>query len=196
MHFIYGLVDPDTSRVFYVGRSRNPSQRFTSHLSDNGNSDKAQWIRKLASEGKQPSLMILEECMTEVEVVRAERFWITLGEKSGWKLLNNVNAVDLWAHEPELHSARKDKQTKAKRNNQPWGLDLTKVPESVANVFLEFYDPEYNNLARGGRAEAKRVLFGYDFANAGRDATEQARIVEHFFNMWRSQRETKRESAN
>ena len=74
--FIYGLVDPDTFEVRYVGKSNDPNSRFYAHLEDfEGNPWKYRWISKLRRANKKPKLVILEEVL-ESTWQKAERKWI------------------------------------------------------------------------------------------------------------------------
>jgi len=65
--FIYGLKSNKTNKIRYVGKSDNPTRRFTSHISDTKKhllrnlslSYKERW---LISEDFDISLVIIEEC--------------------------------------------------------------------------------------------------------------------------------------
>ena len=66
------------------------------------------------------------------------------------------------------------------------GKDISTVPAQVAEVFRKYYNPETGDLDRGGRAEAKRALFGAkNVAEKGRRATEQAAAVNEHFQRWK-----------
>jgi hypothetical protein len=69
--------------------------------------------------------------------------------------------------------------------DEPTG-DTSNVPTQVAEVFRKYYNPETGDLDRGGRAAAKRALFGAkNVAEKGRRATEQAAAVNEHFQRWK-----------
>src|SRR5687767_750207 len=63
--FIYGLADPETQAVHYIGRSRNPKQRYNGHLTEARTSpllsSKTLWLSELLAQGLKPTLLVLEE---------------------------------------------------------------------------------------------------------------------------------------
>ena len=62
--YIYGLVDPRTGYVRYVGKSHNPKNRLNGHLIERrlkDNTHKSHWLNSLVSCGLKPELIILEE---------------------------------------------------------------------------------------------------------------------------------------
>lgn len=65
---VYGLVDPRSNVVRYVGRTQNKAKkRYHQHVADARNatgelSRKQCWIRILFSMGLKPRLVILEDC--------------------------------------------------------------------------------------------------------------------------------------
>lgn len=75
---IYGLVDPITGYVRYVGKSVNPKKRLQAHLTPNllkGKSHKNHWIRNLLGVGKKPELIFLES-VRDSDWEDAECRWI------------------------------------------------------------------------------------------------------------------------
>ena len=65
--FIYALADPrDLTKIRYVGKANNPSNRYCCHTTkfdnkDQYNTHKNNWIRSLAKENLKPVLIILDE---------------------------------------------------------------------------------------------------------------------------------------
>lgn len=88
--YIYGLVDPDTQQVRYIGKSTNPKRRLYAHLSPtelSGDCYRTRWLRRLVNEGKRPSLL----CVATVPADAwedAERYWIEHYRKLGAPLTN------------------------------------------------------------------------------------------------------------
>lgn len=89
--FIYGLADPLSKKIHYVGKSDHPNKRLTQHLKDGKSkrTKKARWIRSLTSRRLTPDLVILEEVATS-KWADAERRWIRTLRKSGHPLTNQA----------------------------------------------------------------------------------------------------------
>ncbi len=67
--FIYGLVDPRTRVIRYVGKANDPETRLKrGHLPKSRitTSHKSSWIKGLLKEGLTPEIVILEECLYEI----------------------------------------------------------------------------------------------------------------------------------
>lgn len=91
--FIYGLADPESTLVRYVGKSRDPRKRLLVHISDAKCGDKFalhNWIRQLIEKGLAPSLIILEES-SQSDWNDAEQKWIKYyRNKNGKKFMLNM----------------------------------------------------------------------------------------------------------
>ena len=90
MFTIYGLVDPRTIRIHYVGVTGNhPSVRLKEHLELKGNApQKNAWLAELKQLELVPSIVILEHVKDKVPAYARERAWIQAGKKLGWPLTN------------------------------------------------------------------------------------------------------------
>lgn len=86
-HTIYGLRDPDTKQIRYIGYSSNLQQRYSYHLSDPKRTHKGNWIRSLKQKGLKPELVVLEECNADNWAER-ERAWIAQAKAQGLPLTN------------------------------------------------------------------------------------------------------------
>jgi len=76
--YIYGLRDPRTKKIEYVGKSNNPKKRYYNHTGQarRGNiSIKCDWIRELFKNDLTPILEIIEECAME-EWTKRELYWM------------------------------------------------------------------------------------------------------------------------
>lgn len=92
--FIYGLVDPRTDEVRYIGKTVNLEERLRVHLTQsrkqkNYNPHKERWIRQLLKRGLEPRIEVIRECETsnwgEVEDQCLKEF------KSRGARLTNIN---------------------------------------------------------------------------------------------------------
>jgi hypothetical protein len=96
MFYVYGLIDPDTGLISYIGyTSKAPAERLVGHLIGalQRQGDKNLWLLNLLYTNKTPFVVTLQMCETE-EVARvAERWWIAHGQMVGWPLHNDLNTV-------------------------------------------------------------------------------------------------------
>jgi len=71
-HIIYGLVDPDTKEIRYIGKSsyglKRPKEHFKPSNYMKQQNHKAHWIKKLKSQGKEPDIVILKDANSEEEL--------------------------------------------------------------------------------------------------------------------------------
>lgn len=62
MTIIYGLVDPRTQQLRYVGKtSKGTTRRLQSHLYDSARTHKTNWINSLKKQGLSPEVFVIEE---------------------------------------------------------------------------------------------------------------------------------------
>ena len=89
MRHIYGLCDPRSGCLLYIGQSRWPERRLFEHLGDAVRSarPKDKWVRELVMAGLAPTLVLLESVPDEQANV-AEQFYIALFRALGAKLVN------------------------------------------------------------------------------------------------------------
>ena len=78
--FIYGLLDPQTDRVYYVGKTDNLVKRLAAHITRACSPRTyrvrlSQWILALLSAGVRPKIKVLEE-VDQARWQVAERAWI------------------------------------------------------------------------------------------------------------------------
>lgn len=89
--FIYGLCDPETKSVRYIGKARQPHERFVNHIGEAKRGSHLPvhcWIRSLVERGLTPELRVLEECPESVWQ-SLEREWIAnIRLYKGRELLN------------------------------------------------------------------------------------------------------------
>jgi hypothetical protein len=92
--YIYGLCDPESGAVRYIGKSVRPFERYTNHLNERSHCHRTHWIQSLLARGLKPALTILEEVAGEWPWQEAERFWIARAKREGWPLVNSTSGGD------------------------------------------------------------------------------------------------------
>lgn len=176
MRYIYSLSDPITDEIKYIGQTDNIQRRFNKHInnSTNKNSDeyntyKSRWIRKLLESNLEPIMGIIEEVETLYESNKQEKFWIEKLTKEGLKLTNShVSDVTEFSSETKdkMSVAKKGKkleeivgEEKAKelklyyseriKNNNPNKSNDILVKEKISNTLKEFFKDKNNHWAYG-----------------------------------------------
>ncbi len=93
--FIYGLVDPRTQTLRYVGKAKDPRRRYVVHLSraKRLRGHKEAWVESLRNAGIRPEMVVIEEVKTS-EWQTAERFWIGFFRHIGVDLVNGTAGGD------------------------------------------------------------------------------------------------------
>lgn len=86
--YIYGLRDPLTDEIRYIGKTNNIKARYSHHIACNDvNKHKINWILSLKELKLKPELVILEKT-NEQEWEEREKYWIKHGRDNGWRLTN------------------------------------------------------------------------------------------------------------
>lgn len=90
---IYGLVDPRTCNIRYVGKStrglKRPRKHSTPSALKRNHTRCGNWIRSLKNQGLQYVIIVLEECPSNDTLSDLERFWIASIRATGADLLNH-----------------------------------------------------------------------------------------------------------
>lgn len=112
---IYGLIDPISNQIRYVGKANNVIDRYKNHLNKalDKNTHKRNWINKLKKLGYKPELVILEEVPIN-EWKFWEKFWIEYYIFLGCNLLNYTSGGD---------GTTFGNQTSFKKGNIPYNTD-------------------------------------------------------------------------
>lgn len=97
-YFVYGLTDPTTQKVHYIGRSSNPERRRKHHCYKANSEEMGRWIRGLQAQGEEPTLVLLEGPVKLEEARKLELAWIERGWREDWPLLNAHSIPDDGPH--------------------------------------------------------------------------------------------------
>lgn len=101
--FVYGLIDPRTAKIFYVGMTYNPDGRFYAHHHDRGSFAYPR-IKELGAAGLQSQLVILFKAADRLSARILERKLIAEYDA----LTNTVGRLDR-----REHYKRRDAESKA-----------------------------------------------------------------------------------
>jgi DNA-binding transcriptional regulator YiaG len=121
---IYGLIDPETKGIRYIGQSERPAERLTNHCNESTVNHRTNWIKGLLSRDLRPGLVILEMVDGDKDWCEAERRWIALGKSLGWDLTNGTEGGDGVSGLPEETRARMRKTWLGRKHR----------PESIAKM--------------------------------------------------------------
>lgn len=86
---IYGLLDPESGRLRYVGKAKNSGERLGRHVRDSRrrNTPVMRWVRGLADAGLAPDVIVLD-VVPDSRWDEAERYWISRARERIPDLLN------------------------------------------------------------------------------------------------------------
>lgn len=88
---IYGLADPMSDEVRYIGKSCSGLKRPKAHVARaarSANTHAARWVRQVLARGQRPTVRVLDvaDCAADLEAI--ERGWIAQARECGWRLTN------------------------------------------------------------------------------------------------------------
>lgn len=90
-YVVYGLVDPNTNQLRYVGKSCSGLNRPKRHSRPSELKDnlyKCNWIKSLLRSNQKPSIIIIQELSDKCILYDAEQFWIKYFRLLGCPLTN------------------------------------------------------------------------------------------------------------
>lgn len=95
--FIYGLAEPDTGRIRYVGRSADPWTRYKGHLGKEASFDVRLWVAQLRKRQLAPLLVILGAVQPEDDPAAVEQEFIAGLEPAGLLNVLHVQSARRWS---------------------------------------------------------------------------------------------------
>lgn len=143
--FIYGLVDPRSQMIRYVGKANNVWQRLARHLEPRQLADgshRANWLRSLVNQGLVPDVVILEE-VDEDQWQERERAWIAHYRDAGFDLTNGTDGGD-GVHNPSVWARLRNGL--ARRGRQMAEEQRTKISARLRG--RSFTDEHRSNLSK------------------------------------------------
>jgi hypothetical protein len=165
---IYGLFEPETDEIRYVGQTyRHLEIRLKEHLQDcvrrPRSCHKINWLNKLLSENKIPDIKLIEKVQMENAVER-EKFWISKLISEGHKLTNSTEGGEFCTFGSKLsqdvreHMSKIAKERSNGENNTMWGKkhkdsSKKKMSDKKKGIYVGVYNPR------------SREIFEYDDSN-------------------------------
>lgn len=146
-HLVYGLADPATHEIRYVGVTANVLQRWRTYMSAHAQCyETRDWLRELRERGMLPEFRVLE--LTDAENAdRCERKWIYAMKAQGNRLL----------HGKKITSA-------IPRNKmyEAYGINCQALSliEVAAELFAEDGREDLAKRFRAAAVRARRVIDG------------------------------------
>ena len=204
--YIYGLIDPRTREVRYVGKTKDLQERYRIHLYERRKNHKCNWIQYLQQQGLKPEMVVLEK-VSEVQWQKAERFWIRHFQSRGIRLTNGheggtggqmtdeVRRKMSLSHKGKRHS----EESKAKIRRANIGRTLTeeqrkKLSEGMKGhkrcVGREYSEETKRKIGLGhkGRKMSEEQKLKISLALRGRQFSEEAK--RRFALVWKGRKHT------
>lgn len=129
MIYIYALIDPDTRKIRYIGKSIRPKERLGNQMNESSNCHRSHWLRNLRNHGKRPHQIILQELDDSEPWQEWEKAWIRHGREVGWPLTNNTDGGDGVDGLPEETRKRMSKVWIG-RKHKPETIEKLKIARS------------------------------------------------------------------
>lgn len=94
--YIYGLVDPETTAIRYIGKSIHPEERLRNHINEKYPCHRRNWIDSLKRKGLEPELIYLVKLEGESanDWQSWEKMYIAMARRDGWPLVNETEGGD------------------------------------------------------------------------------------------------------
>lgn len=134
---VYGLVDPVTLALRYVGVSssgleRPKQHRLDSHLAHNDNKRKDDWIKELKSKGLTYAIRVLEYFDTPEQAHAAEPYWIQWARDIGEHIYNQTAGNDSIIRVSE--ATKQKMREKMTGRVITWGDKISKTKKAAAEA--------------------------------------------------------------
>jgi len=193
--YIYGLVEPTTKELRYVGKSKNPKVRLRKHISERFKHDsyKDRWIRKMVDSESRPELIIIDEVLKE-EWQYWERHYIAYYRGLGVRLTNSTDGGD----QPPSTKGRKHteeskrKMSEAKKGKAiPWlNNGEVRSQEHRDNLSKAIKGRISPNKGKKVSTELRKKLAD---ASTSKKKVKQLDLDGNFIKMWDSVNEVQKE---
>lgn len=154
---IYGLYDPTTKDLRYVGKANCITARLKSHLRDcrRRKTPVYAWVRKLQENGLAPEIKALER-VNKQNWADAERRWISSEREKGTKLLNLAEGGDQPFCPTEIRAENARKATVA-RESDPRKKRLAYIKSQMKRTLTYFEKAGFEEYAERQRVRMRAL---------------------------------------
>lgn len=132
---VYGLLEPTTNEIRYVGKATDLDTRVRKHLQPSKlieNTHKNNWLKKLINQNEKPLVVVLKKCEDEKDLNQSEIQYINEYKTLGCKLTNATEGGDGGRMSDE--SLFKMRETKRLNKQEPFWLNKKLSEEHCKNI--------------------------------------------------------------
>jgi len=149
--FVYGLVDPDTRLVFYVGQTTVGMSRPNDHHRSKGWSFEVAILEAVSDNRAAIASLCpwLRDDRNPTALNELERYWIALGRAMGWPLRNKTDGGDGMRPTPEIRA----RMSASQRGKKHPAEVIEKIREAIRR---RMQDPTAN-LGNAGRSRKPKI---------------------------------------
>lgn len=156
---IYGLIDPRTGNVRYVGyTAKSLKKRFKEHLRDIRRCKRTSWIKSLQKQGLVPEVVVLEK-VGEKNWQEIERKWIAdFGRKN---LVNGTDGGDGIVNPSEELRQKRAEVQKGRHHSRETKQKMSEVKRNNKNpMFGKYHSEESRRKISEAIKGEKNRMFG------------------------------------
>lgn len=192
---IYGLVDPETKELRYIGKtSRNVSRRISAHAANARQGKRSHlynWWRSLVERGSAPEAIIVEVVDVGKNWVDAEKYWISYYRGRGCNLTNLCDGgqgTDGIVFSPEhierlrishlgKTNSREAREKVGAASRAAWARNPNSraKPDTLAKILATKAERRAAGLYKKRRPASEETKAKISAANKGRFASDQTR---------------------
>jgi len=161
--YIYGLIDPTTKQLRYVGQTAQGPSYPTTHWKRKRKRERKDhchcWVRSVLASGMIPEIIILQEVEIENDLSEAEIFWIAYFKMIGCRLTNMTDGGEGTrgfaspAKGKKFSDEHKRKISDARKGIKPWNKGC-KTAASHADAYAK--SGEKQRLRKGTFSDETR----------------------------------------
>jgi len=166
MIFIYGLIDPNTFKVRYIGKTIRSKERLQNQLNEKSKTYRCNWLRSLKEKGKAPIQVVLQTLNDFDNWQDAEIKWIAIAKKYNWPLVNCTDGGDGVTN---ISGESKDRMIKTwkGRKHKPESLEKMRLA-NIGKVQPEAYKQRMKELMTG-----RKITWGDKLSKANSKFDDQ-----------------------
>lgn len=172
-NLIYGLIDPRTLLIRYIGQTTQGMSRPKAHQKQGSSGYCKNWIANLKHVGLTYEITVLEQLDDPSDLDQAEQWWISFGRACGWPLTNLTPGGSL--SEPE----RRERQIQKALGNERRARDRVAREQRKVDSVAEDAAADYKRrldffslIAKHDGVSVEVLEAEYQFRNQWRPVAE------------------------